>query len=304
MKKGLLFLCIMTKRLLFKKSFWITLLITVFTTIVLTGLERTSERVLYAAVYAEGENLAGRLQEYEGFVQFFLCASEEEVRQSVMQGKAECGYVLYKDLQEDLLQGRGNWSIEVYESSDSTLTWVINEVLFEKIFYEVSTGWYEGYIASNTAFLNTVEEWGEEAVREAAKEAFLEKLSDGSTFTLERRRLQAAEANEQQGSVSYPVSVGVGLCILLCMLTGLSDALTDSVRGSFFRYPAAAVSTVAIALPTGFGYLTGILTLWFTGSEALTATRAVFLFLIAIICIGMGALLHGILRKPRGNRRG
>lgn len=304
MKKGLLFLHIMTKRLLLKKSFWVMLLITIFTTAMLTGLERTSKRVLYAAVYAEEENLARRLQEYEGFVQFFLCVSEEEVRQYVMQGKAECGYVLKEDLQKEILEGRGNWSIEVYESSDSTLTWVINEVLFEKIFYEVSTDWYEGYIAANTAFLNTVEERGEEAVRKAASEAFLEKLSDGSTFTLERSRLQAAETKEQQGSVSYPVSGGVGLCILLCMLTGVSEAMTDRIKGSFFRYPAAAVSTVTIALPTGFGYLTGILTLWLAGSEALTATRAVFLFLIAIICIGMGVLLHGILRKPRGNRRG
>lgn len=262
MKKGLLLLCILTKRLLLKKSFWVTLLITVFTTAALTGLERTSERVLYAAVYAEEENLAGRLQEYEGFVQFLLCESEEEVRQSVMQGKAECGYVLHKDLQESILEGRGNWSIEVYESSDSTMTWVVNEVLFEKIFYEVSAGWYEEYIATNAAFLNTVEERGEEAVREAAAEAFLKKLSDGSTFTLERSRLQAAETEEQQGSVSYPVLGGVCFCILLCMLTGVAEAVTDRKRGSFFRYSAAAVSVVTIALPTVFGCLAGILTLW------------------------------------------
>lgn len=264
MKKGLLLLRILTKRLFLKKSFWITLLITVFIAAALTRLERTSERVLYAAVYAEEEDLARRLQEYEGLVRFFLCESEEEVKQNVLQGKAECGYVLQEDLQEKILEGKGNWSIEVYEGSDSTLTWAVNEVLFEKVFYEITTDWYEEYIAENAVFMNTVEELGEEAVREAAAEAFLEKLSDGSTFTLERSRLQAPKTEGQQGSVSYPVLGGVSLCILLCMLTGVWDALTDRKKGRFFRYPAAAVFVATIALPTGFGCLAGVLTLWIT----------------------------------------
>lgn len=264
MKKGWLVLCILTKRLLLKKSFWVTLLITVFTVAALTELERTSERVLYAAVYAEEQDLAKRLREYDGFVHFFLCENQDEVRQNVIQGKAECGYVLQEGLQKEILEGRGNWSIEVYEGSDSTMTWAVNEVLFEKVFYEVSTNWYEGYIAESDAFLNTVKELGEEAVREAAAEAFLEKLSDGSTFTLERSRLQTAEAGEGRGSVSYPILGGVSLCVLLCMLTGVAEAVTDRKRGSFFRYPAAAVSVVTIALPTVFGCLAGILTLWIT----------------------------------------
>lgn len=264
MKKGLLFLRISMKRLLFRKSFWVTLLLTVFITAAFTRLERTSERTLYAAVYAKEEALAERLQEYDGFVHFILCESRAEVKQNVIQGKAECGYVLSEDLQEKIAEGRGNWSIEVYESSDSTLTWVVNEILFEKVFYEVSTDWYEGYIAGSEAFQNTVEEQGEKAVRKAAEEAFLEKLSDGSTFTLERSRLQAAEAGETQGSVSYPVWGGAGFCILLCMLTGVWEALTDRKKGRFSRYPAVVVSIVTIGLPTVLGCLTGMLTLWFT----------------------------------------
>lgn len=269
MKKGLLLLHILVKRLFSKKSFWITLLITVFTAAALTRLEQASERAIYAAVYAEEEDLAKRLQEYEGFVHFFLCDSKEEVKQKVMQGKAECGYILKEDLQERILDGRGNWSIEVYEGSDSTMTWAVNEVLFEKVFYEISTDWYEGYIVESAVFSDVVEEQGEDAVRQAAAEAFLEKLSDGSTFTLERSRLQTAESGESRGSVSYPVLGGVTLCILLCMLTGVAEAMADRKRGSFFRYSEAAVSTITIALPTVFGCLAGILTLWLTGSVIL-----------------------------------
>lgn len=264
MKKGLIFLWISMKRLLLRKSFWVTLLLTIFITAALTRLEQTSERVLYAAVYAEEEALAKRLQEYDGFVHFILCKSEEEVKQNVIQGNAECGYVLQEDVQEKIAEGRGNWSIEVYESSDSTLTWVVNEVLFEKVFYEISTDWYERYIAESGAFENTVAERGEKAVREAAADAFLKKLSDGSTFTLERSRLQAAETGEGQGTVSYPVFGGIIFCTLLCMLTGVWDALKDRKRGSFFQYSAGAVAIVTIGLPTVLGCLTGMLTLWFT----------------------------------------
>lgn len=97
------------------------------------------------------------LQEKTGLVTFESCVSEEDVKKQVLLGKAECGYILQDNLQNELLDGNGNWSITVYENEESTLTKLVNEVLFERVFYQTSLTWFEGYLAKRGSSQKTVE---------------------------------------------------------------------------------------------------------------------------------------------------
>ena len=157
MKREFLLFRILAKRILRRKSVWVTLLLTVCVTAALVKLEKNSSAVIYAAVCTKDETLAAHLAEHEGLVRFVLCEDEEEVKRNVIKGEAECGYVLQEDLQKEIAAGRGNWSIEVWAGSDSAMTPVVNEILFETIFTEIATDWYAGYIAEHPAFQNTVE---------------------------------------------------------------------------------------------------------------------------------------------------
>ena len=183
-KNGLLF-WILGKRLLYKKTIWLCLLCMVLLSALQYHLEKQSDAVITAAVYTPDTELRVLISEYEGLVHFLVCEDSEEVKRNVVRGNAECGYVLQEDLQEQIMAGNGTWSIEVYEKADSTMTRVVNEVLFERIFYAISAEWFEGYIAGNEMFADVREEAGEDALREEAGRQLANRLSDDSTFRFE-----------------------------------------------------------------------------------------------------------------------
>ncbi len=306
MKKALLLFRILTKRMLLEKSVWITLVLTVCVTAGIVKAESVSRTVIFAAVYAKDSGLAEQLATHEGLVCFVPCESAEEVKQNVIKGKAECGYVLGEDLLKEIAAGRGYWSIEVWERGDSAVTYVIDEILFETLFSEIAVEWYGKYIAEHPAFQNTAQALGKESLQTAAKEAFLEKLEDGSTFTLESSRLEGGLEAAKEDKRTYPVPAGVGLCILLCVLAGTAKALEDVRKGRFYRQPAAWVRALTIGLPTMLGYGAGVVTIWLADKSLLTLSMAGVLLGIAVLGTGVGMLLvlpAGRLRARNGSRR-
>lgn len=288
---------ILAKRLLFQKSLWLCLLLTVLLSLFMVRLERQSQTAVYAAVYTEETAYRSLLSDSAGLVRFFFCESPQEVKRNVMQGKAECGYILQEDLQNQIAQGDGSWAITVYESPDSTVTWVVNEVLFERLFYEISSDWFAGYIAGAESFAAVKEELGEEGLRQAAVEALQEKCTDGSTFTFQRQILNGASregaetANAGQGAggrVSYPVQGVAVVCILLCGLIGTWGALADKRAGRRFGGREREAALITVCQPVLCGLLTGTLMLPAVGSADLISR------LWGLLCTALLAVAAGL----------
>lgn len=257
---------ILAKRLLSKASLWITLVAVLVVSVVMVSAEKESKTTIYAAVYTEEAEYQKVLSEYEGMVKFYLCESEEEVKRNVIQGKAECGYVLQEDLQKEFLDGDGDRTITVYKDADSTQTRVVNEVLFERLFYVIMTEWFEGYIAEHEAFADVRQEIGEDDLRQAAKAALMQKLSDGSTFTYERQYISTAqEPNGQgEGRSVYPIHVVAWLCVLLCGMIGIREAMADR-RAHKFTLNATKATVITIVQAFMCGVIAAVLLLLFTG---------------------------------------
>lgn len=242
---------ILAKRLLSKASLWITLGAVLLVSVILVNAERGSETSVYAAVFTEDAKFEKVLSEYEGMVKFVLCDSEEEVKRNVIQGKAECGYVLQEDLQEKILSGDADVCITVYKDADTTQARVVNEIIFERLFCVIMTDWFEGYIAEHDAFSYVVEEIGEKALRRSAGEILQIKLTDGSTFSYERQYVATEEAGGEGRSV-YPTHVVAWLCVILCTLIGVWEALADRRRNKFpTNAGKAAAITVGQAMMCG-----------------------------------------------------
>ena len=68
---------------------------------------------------------------------------------AVQRGSAECGYVLPENLGESLVSRRANKSVTVYQDADAIAVPIVNEVLFERIFCQVSLEWYADYVLQN-----------------------------------------------------------------------------------------------------------------------------------------------------------
>ncbi len=263
LKNRLLIFFILTKRMLLRKGFLLCLAMTVLLSFMSVRLEKQSETAVYAAVYTPDEALRTLFSEYTGLVKFISCDSEEEVKRNVIQGKTECGYVLQEDLQNAISQGKGNWTVTAYEDADSTLTYVVNEVLFERIFYAISTEWYAGYIAENENFAEVIGTAGTEELKQQAARILTEKMTDGSTFSFERQTLQAAEGMSA-GISFYPARFTAAAGIVLCGAAGAMEALADIRAGRVYkRRKETVVFTVLGAVLCGAA--AGFLTLLFTG---------------------------------------
>lgn len=315
-KNGLLF-WILGKRLLYKKTIWFCLLCMVFLSALQYHLEKRSDAVITAAVYTSDTELRELIAEYEGLVHFLVCEDSEEVKRNVVRGNAECGYVLQEDLQEQIITGNGIWSIEVYEKADSTMTRVVNEVLFERIFYAISAEWFEGYIAGNEMFADALREAGEDALREEAGRQLAYRLSDDSTFRFEyitvsgtapltdgaaggsTKGEQAGAAGsstkvgQKEARTAYPAEAAAGAGIVLCGIAGVLEALQDSRKKRFRGRTAFFAGVFTVLQPVLCGTLAAFGILCATrGGAGLGRSAAVLLLLAAAVTlVGIGAVL-------------
>lgn len=251
--RALELLVISLKRMLCKKAFVVCLAITLLLSVVAVKIEKNSDIRIDAAVFTQDESLRELFAAYEGLVHFIICEDESEVTRHVMRGSVECGYVLEEGLLEQIGQGKGNWTITAYHGSDSVLSAVVNEVLFERIFYAVSGNWFETFMKGQ-AGMN-----GEAAIGTAARDALERRRTDGSTFNFALLRVGEKEQETTQGYFAYPIwGVAIG-CIAFCGAIGISQALEDRKH---FRFPKGNRLCMA-SLTVGVYLLGGILTALF-----------------------------------------
>lgn len=309
-KKPLLF-WILAKRLLWKKTIWICLAGMVLLSVLQYNLEKQSDTVITAAVYTPDTELRELISEYDGLVHFLVCSDSEEVKRNVMRGNAECGYVLQEDLQKKILAGDGVWSIEVYEKADSTMTRVVNEVLFERIFYAISAEWFEGYIAEHEMFADVLQEVGEEALREEAGRQLVRKLSDDSTFSFEKLSISdtvepdegGAGGNAENGQpepvggraeahTAYPTKAAAGAGIVLCGIVGMLEALQDIRKRRFRGETALFAGIFTVLQPVLCGTAAALFIVGMTGkwSGFGGAAAALLLLAAAVFLVGIGAV--------------
>ncbi len=251
--RALELLVISLKRMLCKKAFVVCLAITLLLSVVAVKIEKNSDTRIDAAVFTQDESLRELFAAYEGLVHFIICEDESEVTRHVMRGSVECGYVLEEGLLEQIGQGKGNWTITAYHGSDSVLSAVVNEVLFERIFYAVSGNRFETFMKGQ-AGMN-----GEAAIGTAARDALERRRTDGSTFNFALLRVGEKELETTQGYFAYPIwGVAIG-CIAFCGAIGISQALEDRKH---FRFPKGNRLCMA-SLTVGVYLLGGILTALF-----------------------------------------
>lgn len=242
------------KRLLARKSFWIVLCLLPTLLIGLGILNKDEENGLRAAVYCEEKGLVGSLEDQTN-PDFVLVETVDEVKQLVLTGKVECGYVIPKDLFEAFRKDDWNWKISVYEGSHSMFTGLINEVLFSEIFEQVSVDWYLQYMEDK---LDT-----EAAEKETAgKERLQQILAGEETFRVQTIRLAEAktqDANDvsgQEGIISVK-DIEAVLLYLMSLLT-ITDVVRDREKGRFRKsmQPYAAFWTIFV--PVFLVGLTGL----------------------------------------------
>jgi len=197
------------------------------------------------------QEIAERLLEKEGAVAFYICDSEEEVKRQVAAKQAQCGYVFPADLFERLDEGRYTRSIKSYESPQTSLHTICDEVLFAEIFtvYEEMT--FGRQISSYFHLEGTAEGFGKEEggqIADRAEELLEKYRNNGSTFqfTYEDYRTDEVKQNGETAQTTkleegtgkdgiVPVRGIMALMIYIGALCGTLDALEDEAAGRVQR---------------------------------------------------------------------
>ena len=249
------------KRTLRTKSIWICLLLTLALSLMLTGMERESEISIKAVAYVEDESLAKLFEEYEGLVQFELLPNETMVREKVLQNKAECGYILKEDVIDLILNEEGEWCIPVYENAGATMTDVVNEVVFERLFFLLSSGWFENYLCEHENFKPLMEELGQKKFAEEIKSTLYDEMHFGQTFGVKAFYVGEKIADEENsaGVSFYPGRILALLCVLVCAFIGLLQVLADKTEHRVYKRSKGLISLYMVLHPTVLGIITAIL---------------------------------------------
>lgn len=253
------------RRTLRSKMLWISLLFVLVCSSAVGNIEKKSQNQVTAVFYGAEEGMTQLLQEKTGLVTFESCASEENVKKQVLLGKAECGYILQDNLQNELLDGNGNWSITVYENEAATLTKLVNEVLFERVFYQTSLTWFEGYLAEK----GLIAEDGGKVAADGGFSGSVKDITDsiirsGETFAVETLYLSdgQAEKSARSSASTYPVRIMAALCVILCTLTGVLQLVQDKRAKRQHKYHRILIPVLTIGYPLLLGVAAGTVLLW------------------------------------------
>lgn len=247
--------------------------------------------------------VTGRPEEDGSILTFYLCGSEQQVKDEVAARRAECGYVIGQDLREKLDQKKYKRSIRVYSAPSTVAAGLSTEVVFaalmelydKELFVEYvenggvfegqslagqAASLYETWLNSGTTFHFTAETLGPETM---ASEP--ETMASGSDIMVS----EPDDSSKGQDAL-FPVRGIVAVYVFVIGLYAAVMSQTDEARGLFLPVPyncrtACRVSSMAapvfLAAVSGMGALVsgGVMTgLWRELSAMLLYVAAVIAF--------------------------
>ena len=250
-----------------------------------------------------------RKQEKDSVITFEFCDDEDEIRQYVMKGEADCGFVIPSDIGE--LVAAGDWRkiITVYETSGSSITGMAKERIGGVIFQLYSEQCYENYMGDIS-----------EEIVDFARAAYESHLVDESTFGFRYINSdQYSQYNSDTDDINdtsvFPIKGVFAVMIFIGGMCGMLEYDRDKREKRFLRMAPNIltfivnvwISTVLISaavlvclwisdgIRSGGGQISigAILSVWSLGMWLLQIGRLiVYQCIIVIYCGVLGILLR------------
>lgn len=303
MKKYLTWIKLISKHILKKPLIPILLLCIPLISFLISLIPSFNEGTsLNIGVYFEGgDDLSVAMKEQllnrEDAFEFTLYEDTELLKEDVLMGRLECGYIFDKDFSSSVDKGKYKNSIKLFVSSSTLLDSSVNEVVFASLLqlcgYEIITDY--------------VTEAGIEISNDEDALSFLiseyERYCEGGeTFYLDIETVSGINLNEGGNDtlgVSFPLRGMLAILIFLAGMLGAVTWLNDNENGLFSAYSTAfktACRILYILIPAGLFILCGELTLLLTGNgraplaELFISLR--YLIIIVLFCNICMALLR------------
>lgn len=247
------------KRYLRKVSFLLILLVLPAVTFLVRRLEKEEGQEVRIAVCAEAAEehrtgaeiplemeLAESLMKGEnagegGLFHFYICQDEEQVKNQVASGQAECGYVISGDLRRRLDEQDYKRCIRVYSAPSTVLADLSTEVVFAALMKLYGREIFLDYVMKAGIVQEVLQDAGvwtgnDGGIEAAAGELYDKWLNNGSTFRFDyhyRKQAGKGESEETKTVRVFPVR---GIVAVYLLLAGLYSAVMlgcDERKGMF-----------------------------------------------------------------------
>ena len=261
------------KRLLKKPLFLLLLISLPLGMRAFRGAEKESGGSIAIALYTGGdafnEQVADALGKDAQSFSFYRCGSEEELRNDVASGRAECGYCFPEGLKERLDAGDYKRAIRAVTSPSTVASGIASESVYAGLFSVYGRELLRQYAVSGQAFAGARELFPAERIWEELEPLYDKYLRNGSTFAFAYETAAGSAVEEAQAFASFPAR-GMGAVFILVM--GLGAAVTageDGRRGLYLAMTEArkaACQLMQIGAAVSFAALSVLVSLAVSGS--------------------------------------
>lgn len=267
----------------------------------------------------------------ESLFRFYRCESEEEVKARVASRRAECGYVVSRDLRRKLDEKDYRRCIRVYSAPSTVLSSLSTEVVFASLMKLYDREIFLDYVTEAEVLLEMVPEEVPEALfqeerpvtegqapkeheglegaagrlKALAGQLYDKWLNNGSTFRFAYHygeREGTGAAGETENLMVFPVR---GIVAVYLFLTGLYSAVmlgSDERKGLFAPLPPGkrwACRLAVLAAPVFLGALSALAALKSGGcvQNGVLEIRVMAFYVLAVCLFSYGA--KALCRKPQ-----
>ena len=300
MKRMIMWLLLMTKRLLKKPSFVIILVLLPVVLLMYRFIITQDDGTLCAAIYVPGggdglsDVVADGLAQSDNMVRFYKTDSEDDLYSDVIAGRAEVGYILPVDLGQRFLTGRWSGSIIMVVSQSSQFAAFVNEFVTMEIYEDYMEDIVTDYLV-NKSGLELNEETVRPMVRSRLKEADghgLFQITYRDSYTNEE---QSEEEVVTENYLMKPIRGTVALFVLLAGLAGLVFWFQDDAEGrfkvmSYERRPV--INYGSLFLPSLLGGLVGLICILIAGLGTGFFREILIMLLYCIFVTGVCEILR------------
>lgn len=322
MKQVIVWFFLACKRYLKKGIFPMLLLLLPLAALGIGKMESQGEnRIRIAVCTAQGteqeaswlsRQLARNLAERaKGMFDFYLCASEQEVKDEVASRRAECGYAIDPNLEEKLNQKQWKKVIRLYTAPSTVAGPLSAETVFHELAALYNRELLQMYVTEGEAFsqIGSPESEERKAAAGQAKELYDQWYDGGGLFHF--AYIYDGESTgrplaEETGAKLFPVRGLAAVFVFTMSLYGAVLLGEDEISGLFIplswklRLPCRLA---VLSAPTALSCVSAFFALWagksLKSGVAGAAEEAAALLIYGLACVAVVFLLKNVFCSPR-----
>lgn len=290
MKNYFLWLLMITKRLFRKPLFLFTLLLIPLTVLLLHASQTGQDGAINVLLYTNGdknsysEEIVSDLVGQSGSViSFSRCDSQEDMRQEILAGRADCGYCFPQDMEQALAayEEKGIPFIDAIYEGGNFSSALVQEMVFSSFYERLCFSILDTHVTDKTGLIvtDTLEQYY--AANQIEESFFHFTYADGSENAL----LNENKANY----MLLPMRGIAAVFVLLSAMVGALFWYEDNQKQLFCwlsPHKKQVVSFLYMLIPTFLASVVGFCSIYLAGSQSSFPNECIcmLLYLFATSC--------------------